>query len=103
MFEDIRAPKNFKEKAGYKAACVVILLNTLSGVSVEEAVHMVCVSRFGGMLRKEETKAWYSPAYWAYKDICEEWGIQPSKGREDYDFFSADAMASTMTEKLFEK
>lgn len=101
MYEDIKAPVNFKEKAGYKAACVAILLNELSGISLEKAVHMVVVSRFGGMLRKEETKAWYSPAYWAYRDVCEEWQIVPDTGRDYYDFSKADTMISEMMTRLF--
>ena len=101
MYEDIKAPANFKEKAGYKAACVAILLNELSEIPLKKAVHMVVVSRFGGMLRKEETKAWYSPAYWAYKDVCEEWQIVPDMGRDYYDFSKADAMIPEITTQLF--
>lgn len=99
MYEDIKPPKDFETEASSRGAKTVILLNQLSGIPIEKAFLMVKNSRFGALLRHEYTKAWYSPEYWNYTAVCEDYGIDPAEAKELYDY----RMLKELTEKFREK
>lgn len=97
MYEDIAPPKDFYYEASSKAAKVVTLLSQLSGIPYNKACDMTRLSVFGQLLHREETKAWYAPEYFMYKEICEEYGIVPAPPKEVYDYTDWHML----TEKLY--
>ncbi len=97
MYEDIKAPENFYLESASKAAQVVILLNQLSSIPYDKGCNMVCISKFGQLLHREETKAWFAPEYFMYKEICEDYGLSPAPPKEVYNYSDWDLL----TEKLY--
>lgn len=101
MYEDIKAPENFFLEASSKAAKVVILLNQLSNIPYDKGCDMVRISQFGQLLHREETKAWFAPEYFMYKDICEEYNLSPSLPKEVYNYSDWNMLTDKLYPLLF--
>lgn len=101
MYEDIKAPENFFLEASSKAAKIVILLNQLSNISYDKGCDMVRISQFGQLLHREETKAWFAPEYFMYKEICEEYGLIPSLPKEFYNYSDWNMLTDRLYPLLF--
>ncbi len=101
MYEDINPPKDFEYAASYCGAKTAILLNQLSGVPIDNAIIMILCSEFGALLRHEYTKAWYSPEYWNYVSVCENFNIKPAAPHEFYDYSELRKITEKFRKRFF--
>ena len=101
MYEPINPPKDFEYKASKRGAKTALLLNQLSGIPIDKALSMVKNSYYGSLLRHEYTKAWFSPEYWNYVSICEDYNMAPKEAKDVYDYSKLDEVTERFRKKFF--
>lgn len=101
MYEPINPPKDFEAEASSRGAKTAIVLSELSSIPIDDALSMVKNSRFGSLLRHEYTKAWFSPEYWNYVSVCEDYNMTPKDAKDIYDFSMLDELTRRFREKFF--
>lgn len=102
MFDDVNeSERGYKKDAAWRGSMTVIILNQLNGIPYEEGERMVSFSSYGVALRQEETKAWWTPPYWAYRWICEEYGLQYHPALEYYNTTDLLELEDILYKKLF--
>ena len=102
MYEDIRPPEDFKKAASERGAKTVLVMNQLSDIPYDKAITMILYSTFGQLLRHEDTKAWFSPEYWNYVSICENYGLEVKKPKEYYNFKDLEMLTERFRKRFFE-